>query len=71
MVKKDIWGKMFGMMLPSSSLKLKLSKMNMGGMGARMMRYIMNKKISIHWNLCVLKPFRTEWNLLLARCQWT
>lgn len=43
-VKKDIFGKMFGMMLPSSSLKLKLSKMNMGGMGARMMRYIMNKK---------------------------
>lgn len=43
-VKKDIFGKMFGMMLPSSSLKLKLSKMNMGGMGAKMMRYIMNKK---------------------------
>ena len=34
-VKKDIWGKMFGMMLPSSSLKLKLSKMNMGGMGVK------------------------------------
>lgn len=43
-VEKDIFGKMFGMMLPSSSLKLKLSKMNMGGMGTRMMRYIMNKK---------------------------
>jgi len=43
-VKKDFFGKMFGMMLPSSSLKLKLSKMNMGGMGSRMMRYIMNKK---------------------------
>ncbi|MEG1379081.1 MAG: FAD-dependent oxidoreductase [Bacteroidales bacterium] len=43
-VKKDIFGKMFGMMLPSSSLKLKLSKMNMGGIGARMMRYLMNSK---------------------------
>lgn len=43
-VKKDLFGKMFGMMLPSSSLKLKLSKMNMGGMGSKMMRYIMNKK---------------------------
>ncbi|WP_455674949.1 FAD-dependent oxidoreductase [Phocaeicola sp.] len=43
-VKKDIFGKMFGMMLPSDSLKLKLSKMNMGGMGGRMMRYIMHKK---------------------------
>lgn len=43
-VKKDIFGKMFGMMLPSSSKKLKLSKMNMGGMGSRMMRYIMKDK---------------------------
>ena len=43
-VQKDIFGKMFGMMLPSSSRKLKLSKMNMGGMGSKMMRYIMQKK---------------------------
>lgn len=43
-VKKDFLGKMFSMMLPSNSLKLKLSKMNMGGMGSKMMRYIMNKK---------------------------
>ena len=43
-VKKDILGKMFGMMLPSNSRKLKLSKMNMFGMGGRMMRYIMKQK---------------------------
>ena len=43
-VEKDAFGKMFGMMLPSSSLKLKLSKMNMGGMGGKMMRYIMHRK---------------------------
>lgn len=43
-VEKDIFGKMFGMMLPSSSRKLKLSKMNMGGIGSRMMRYIMKNK---------------------------
>lgn len=43
-VKKEVWGRMFGMMLPSSSLKLKLSKMNMGGMGSKMMRHIMNVK---------------------------
>lgn len=43
-VKKDFFGKMFSMMLPSSSYKLKLSKLNMGGMGSRMMRYIMAKK---------------------------
>ena len=43
-VQKDIFGKMFGMMLPSSSKKLKLSKMNMGGIGSKMMRYIMKNK---------------------------
>ena len=43
-VEKDIFGRMFGWMLPSHSRKLKLSKMNMGGMGARMMRHIMKRK---------------------------
>lgn len=43
-VQKDIFGKMFGMMLPSSSLKLKLSKMNMFGLGSRMMRFLMKRK---------------------------
>ncbi len=32
-VHKDFFGKMFGMMLPAHSGKLKLSKLNMGGMG--------------------------------------
>lgn len=43
-VKKDIPGNMFGWMLPSSSLKLRLSKMNMWGIGSKMMRYIMRTK---------------------------
>jgi len=43
-VRKDIFGKMFGMMLPSDSRKLKLSKMNMGGIGSKMMRYVMKQK---------------------------
>ena len=43
-VEKDIFGKMFGMMLPSSSRRLKLSKMHMAGVGSRMMRYLMRKK---------------------------
>lgn len=43
-VKKDIFGRMFGMMLPSGSRKLKLSKMNLGGMGPKMMRHIMKRK---------------------------
>ena len=46
-VRKDIFGRMFSMMLPSDSTSLKLSKMNMFGMGRRMMRYIMkNKNVS-------------------------
>lgn len=43
-VQKDFMGKMFSWMLPSSSRKLKLSKMNMGGMGSKMMRNIMEQK---------------------------
>lgn len=43
-VQKDIWGKMFGMMLPGNSLKLKLSKMNMLGIGSKMMRHLMKVK---------------------------
>lgn len=43
-VEKDIFGKMFSMMLPSSSLKLSLSKMSMFGIGDKMMRHIMKKK---------------------------
>ena len=43
-VQKDFLGKMFGMMLPSSSKKLGLSQMNMAGMGSKMMRYIMKSK---------------------------
>lgn len=43
-VEKDMFGRMFGWMLPSHSLQLKLSKMHMGGMGTRMMRHIMRKK---------------------------
>lgn len=42
--EKDVFGKMFGMMLPSSSLRLKLSKMNMMGLGSRMMRFLMKRK---------------------------
>ena len=43
-VEKDFFGRMFSMMLPSSSLRLKLSKMNMLGIGSRMMRSIMRQK---------------------------
>lgn len=41
---KDLFGKMFGFMLPKGAGKVKLSKMNMGGMGTAMMQYLMKKK---------------------------
>ncbi len=43
-VKKNAVEKMFGAMLPRGSGKLKLSKMNMAGMGTAMMKRIMQDK---------------------------
>ena len=43
-VKKDLLGRMFGWLLPSDTRKLSLSKMNMAGIGAKMMRFIMRRK---------------------------
>lgn len=43
-VKKDFWGRMFGLILPSDSTKLPLSQMNMMGIGAKLMRFIMKRK---------------------------
>ncbi|MBA4603633.1 DsrE/DsrF/DrsH-like family protein [Thermoactinomyces mirandus] len=42
--KKSFLEKMFGWMLPKGPDKLGLSKMNFGGLGAWMMKYIMKKK---------------------------
>jgi peroxiredoxin family protein len=41
---KDFISKMFGIMLPKSKNNLKLSKMNMVGMGSLMIKYLMKKK---------------------------
>jgi len=46
-VRKDFMGRMFSWMMPSDSRKLKLSKMNMGGMGVKMMRQRM-KSLNIN-----------------------
>jgi peroxiredoxin family protein len=40
---KNFMEKMFGMMLPKGSRKIKLSQMNMGGMGTSMIKGIMKK----------------------------
>jgi peroxiredoxin family protein len=41
---KDLFGKMFGFMLPKGAGKVKLSKMHMAGMGTGMMKHLMKKK---------------------------
>lgn len=43
-VKKPFMDKMFGAMMPKGSKKLKLSKMNMAGMGTSMMKKVMKDK---------------------------
>ena len=49
---KDLMGKMFGSMLPTGTSDVKLSKMNMGGMGTAMMKSLMKKK-----NIASLEDF--------------
>ncbi|MCX8122795.1 MAG: DsrE/DsrF/DrsH-like family protein [Spirochaetes bacterium] len=41
---KNFFGKMFSFMLPKGASRVKLSKMNMGGLGTAMMKHIMKKK---------------------------
>ncbi|MFO7956850.1 MAG: FAD-dependent oxidoreductase [Candidatus Brocadiia bacterium] len=43
-VKKNLIERMFGWMMPRGADELKLSQMNMGGMGTRMIKGIMRKK---------------------------
>ena len=43
-VRKDLMGRMFGLMLPPDSTRLPLSKLNMGGLGTRMMKARMKAK---------------------------
>jgi peroxiredoxin family protein len=42
--QKDLMGKMFGAMLPKGACSVKLSKMNMGGLGTTMMKTLMKQK---------------------------
>ncbi|MBA4496072.1 DsrE/DsrF/DrsH-like family protein [Paenactinomyces guangxiensis] len=43
-VQKSLMDKMFAKMLPRGPEKLGISKMNFGGLGAKMMKYTMKKK---------------------------
>ncbi|MDY3943608.1 MAG: FAD-dependent oxidoreductase [Alloprevotella sp.] len=44
LVKKDFISRMFAWMMPSHSEQLKLSKMSFGGLGDRLMRWVMKNK---------------------------
>ena len=50
--KKDLMGKMFGFMLPKGRNAIKLSKMNMAGMGTSMMKSLMKRRMSPLWIRC-------------------
>ncbi|HTX89127.1 MAG TPA: DsrE/DsrF/DrsH-like family protein [Bacteroidales bacterium] len=56
---KNLVEKMFGMMLPRGTGKIKLSKMNMGGMGTSMIKGIMKK----HHVASLEEMFRTAGEL--------
>jgi peroxiredoxin family protein len=43
-VKKDFWGRVFGLLLPAGASRLPLSQMNLGGVGPVVMRHLMRKK---------------------------
>lgn len=54
-VKKSLIDKIFGFMMPKSADKLTLSKMNMGGVGSMMMKWVMKNK-----NISTLKELITQ-----------
>lgn len=66
-VKKDFMGSMFGKMMPRGVSKLGISKMNMGGLGGKMIRMVMkNKNIS---SLDELMKQALESGIKLTACQ--
>lgn len=64
---KNFVEKMFGAMMPKGVGKLKLSKMNMGGMGTSMMKKIMKKKNVV--SLESLVDMAKEMGIKLVVCQ--
>ena len=68
-VSKSLLERMFGWMMPRGSSELKLSKMNMGGMGTRMMRGMMRKK-NVH-SLYELIEMARQQGVRLIACTMT
>lgn len=66
-VAKGLLDKMFGMMMPRGSTRLGLSRMNMAGMGPKMIRMVMGKK-----NIASLEDMMTQarkMGIRLVACQ--
>ena len=68
-VRKGFMERMFSRMMPRGSSKLKLSKMNMGGMGTRMMKGMMRKK-NVH-SLEELIEMARQQKIRLIACTMT
>ena len=66
---KDFMGKMFGFMLPKGRNAIKLSKMNMAGMGTSMMKSLMKKKIVASLDLMV--EMAAELGVKIFICEMT
>jgi len=67
---KDFISKMFGIMLPKGKNKLKLSNMNMAGMGPKMIKMLMKNKTCFHWTKCSNKQASWAWKSRFAKCRW-
>lgn len=65
-VKKSFLEKMFARMMPRGTKKLPISKMNMAGMGPKMMKHIMNKKNVDSLELMIAKA--KELDIKLTAC---
>lgn len=66
---KSFIDKMFGMMMPKGVNKLKLSNMNMGGMGTMMMKKVMHDK-NVETLPTLMKTYLENGGKIIA-CQMT
>ncbi|WP_148629837.1 DsrE/DsrF/DrsH-like family protein [Bacillus sp. E214] len=68
-VKKSLLEKMFGFMMPRGAEKLALSKMNMMGMGPKMIKHVVNKHNAL--TLTELIDMAREQDIKLVSCTMT
>ncbi len=66
-IKKDLMGNMFDKMMPSHAGKLRLSNMNMGGMGSRMMKLRMKDKNVDALETMIEKALETGINMVACQ----